>query len=131
MNNREKKDLIGNNLFRFQAALKQSRTSLQKYLKKNYYEKWMNDHLLSALSIRTTLVNSMHHFLGREGLLNLEKLQLSPFIDPLAHYMEHVPAISYKGQLYVTTHSMIYAKFLACHNPIKVQEPTREASGIS
>jgi len=117
MTERDKIDLIGKNLFRFQAALKQSGTSLQKYLEKYYYEKWMSDQLCAALSIRTTLVNSMHHFLAKEGLLNLEKLQLSPLTDPLRHDVEHVPSISYKGQLYVTTHSMIYAKFLACHNP--------------
>ena len=114
---REQEDLIGQNLFRFQAALQQSGSSLERYLKKYYYEKWMSDTLYAALSIRTTLVNAMHQFLVGEGLLNLEKLQLSPFTDPLAHDVEHVPSINYKGQLYVTTHSMIYAKFLACHNP--------------
>jgi len=36
--------------------------------------------------------------------------------DPLAHDVEYVPAIQYKGQYYLLTHSMIYAKFLACHH---------------
>jgi aspartyl/asparaginyl-tRNA synthetase len=44
-------------------------------------------------------------------------VQLSPLTDPLAHDVEHVPSISYKGLNYVLTHSMIYSKFLACHNP--------------
>jgi len=37
--------------------------------------------------------------------------------DPLAHDVEHSPSISYKGHEYMTTHSMIYSKFLACFNP--------------
>jgi len=37
--------------------------------------------------------------------------------DPLAHDVEHVPNIHYKGKLYVMTHSMIYSKLLACFNP--------------
>ena len=42
---------------------------------------------------------------------------MSLVTDPLAHTVEHLPEIPYRGADYVTTHSMIYAKFLACHNP--------------
>ena len=113
----ERMTLIGQSLFGFQAALQQTGSSLQEYLEKYYYQKWMSDALYAALSLRTTFVSAMHQFLVDEGLFNLERLQLSPVTDPLAHDVEHVPAIQYKGQYYLMTHSMIYAKFLACHNP--------------
>ncbi|HQJ10117.1 MAG TPA: hypothetical protein PLF54_14005, partial [Deltaproteobacteria bacterium] len=48
---------------------------------------------------------------------NIERVQMSPVTDPLAHDVEHVPTIHYKGMPYVSTHSMIYSKFLACFNP--------------
>lgn len=108
---------IGRSLFGFQAALKQAGLSLQEYLEKYYYGKWMDDTLFAAMSIRTSFVDEMHRFLANEGLLNLERLQLCPVTDPLAHDVEGLPTIHYRGQPYVTTHSMIYAKFLACHNP--------------
>jgi aspartyl/asparaginyl-tRNA synthetase len=108
---------IGDALFGFQAALKQGGSSLQEYIEKYYYHKWMGDTLLAAISIRATFVTAMHQFLTDEGLFNLERVQLSPLTDPLAHDVEHVPSISYKGLHYVLTHSMIYAKFLACHHP--------------
>lgn len=107
---------IGQSLFGFQAALIQAGSSLEEYLNKYYTSKWMGDILYAALSLRTTFVTAMHEFLAREGLFNLERLQLSPVTDPLAHDVEHVPNLHYKGQLYVMTHSMIYAKFLACFN---------------
>ncbi len=109
--------LIGQSLFGFQAALQQAGSSLAEYLEKYYYTKWTSDTLLAALSLRTTLVNAMHQFLADEGLFNMERLQLSPVTDPLAHDVEYVPSIQYKGQYYLLTHSMIYAKFLACHHP--------------
>ena len=109
--------LIGQSLFGFQAALNQGETSLQQHLEKYYFNKWTSDALYSALAIRTTFVNEICRFLADEGLFNIEKLQLSLVTDPLAHDVEHVPNIHYKGQRYVMTHSMIYAKFLACHNP--------------
>jgi len=108
---------IGDALFGFQAALKEGGSSLQEYLEKYYYKKWVGDTLLAAVAIRATLVTAMHEFLADEGLCNLERVQLSPLTDPLAHDVEHVPSISYKGLQYVLTHSMIYSKFLACHNP--------------
>ena len=113
----ERMVLIGQSLFGFQAALQQAGSSLGEYLEKYYYRKWTSDTLYAALSIRTTFVNAMHQFLADEGLLNIERLQLSPVTDPLAHDVEYVPAIQYKGQYYLLTHSMIYAKFLACHHP--------------
>ncbi len=108
---------IGDALFGFQAALKQGGSSLQEYLEKYYYQRWMGDALLAAVSIRATFVTAMHQFLADEGLCNVERVQLSPLTDPLAHDVEHVPSISYKGLQYVLTHSMIYSKLLACHHP--------------
>ena len=108
---------IGDALFGFQAALKEGGSSLQEYLEKYYYKKWMGDTLLAAVSIRATFVTAMHQFLADEGLCNIERVQLSPLTDPLAHDVEHVPSISYKGFHYVLTHSMIYSKLLACHHP--------------
>jgi aspartyl/asparaginyl-tRNA synthetase len=108
---------IGDALFGFQAALKEGGSSLQEYMEKYYLKKWMGDALLAAVAIRATLVTAMHEFLANEGLYNIERVQLSPLTDPLAHDVEHVPSISYKGLNYVLTHSMIYSKFLACHNP--------------
>jgi aspartyl/asparaginyl-tRNA synthetase len=108
---------IGQSLFGFQAALKQAGSNLAEYLDRYYYQKWVSDTLYAAMSLRTTFVTAMHQFLAEEGLFNMERLQLSPVTDPLAHDVEYVPNIHYKGQLYVMTHSMIYAKFLACHHP--------------
>jgi aspartyl/asparaginyl-tRNA synthetase len=59
----------------------------------------------------------MDNFLTNYGLFNMERVSMSPVTDPLAHDVEHVPAISYKGHEYKLTHSMIYSKFLACLNP--------------
>jgi len=108
---------IGEALFGFQAALKESGSSLREYMEKYYYHKWMGDTLLAVISIRATFVTAMHQFFADEGLCNMERVQLSPVTDPLAHDVEHVPSISYKGLQYVLTHSMIYSKFLACHHP--------------
>ncbi len=108
---------IGQNLFGFQATLKEAGSSLEEYLDKYYYKKWISDSLFAAMALRTTFVNAMHQFLVDEGLFNLERVQLSPVTDPLAHDVEHVPNMHYKGQLYVMTHSMIYSKFLSCHHP--------------
>jgi aspartyl/asparaginyl-tRNA synthetase len=109
--------VIGQSLFNFQAALRESGSSFEEYLDKYYYNKWVGDTLYAAMALRTTFVNAMHQFLVDEGLFNLERIQMSPVTDPLAHDVEHTPNLHYKGQLYVMTHSMIYSKFLACHNP--------------
>jgi aspartyl/asparaginyl-tRNA synthetase len=113
----ETMSVIGQSLFGFQAALQEAGSSLEEYLDKYYYNKWVGDALYAAMSLRTTFVTAMHQFLADEGLFNLERVQLSPVTDPLAHDVEHVPNLHYKGQLYVMTHSMIYSKFLACQNP--------------
>ena len=108
---------IGEDLFHFQASLVQSGSSFEEFVKKNYVEKWVNENLYSAMNIRTSFVVAIHDFLAREGLINLERVLMSPVTDPLAHDVEHVPTIHYKGMPYVSTHSMIYSKFLACFNP--------------
>lgn len=108
---------IGQSLFGYQAALGQAGLSFEEYLDKYYYDKWMSDSLYSVMAIRTTFINAMHQFLVSKGLLNLERIQLSPVTDPLAHDVEHTPEINYRGQQYVLTHSMIYSKLLSCHNP--------------
>ncbi|MBC8176535.1 MAG: hypothetical protein H8E19_03945, partial [Deltaproteobacteria bacterium] len=108
---------IGQSLFGFQSALKEAGSSFEEYLDKYYYKKWTGDVLYAAMALRTTFVNAMSQFLADEGLFNLERVQMSPVTDPLAHDVEHTPNIQYKGQRYVMTHSMIYSKFLACQNP--------------
>ncbi len=112
--------IIGEGLDNFQAALRQSGSSLEEFIRDNYAARWISDDLYHAMAIRTTLVQSWTNFLAGEGLYNLEKVMLSILTDPLAHDIEHTPSIHYKGHLYVTTHSMIYSKFLACsHKNIK------------
>jgi len=110
-------DKIGQDLFRFQSALQQGGVSLQEYIERYYIRRWTEGPLKYILAIRTSFVNSIFEFLQSEGLVNIEKLQISPLTDPLAHDVEHVPSIEYKGHSYLLTHSMIYAKFLACVNP--------------
>jgi hypothetical protein len=108
---------ISQSLSNFQSALNESSESLETFIKQQYLDKWMGDDLFHAMAIRTTFVNAMHNFLTNYGLLNMERVSLSPVTDPLAHDVEHSPSISYKGHEYMTTHSMIYSKFLACFNP--------------
>ena len=110
-------EFIGEDLFHFQASLVQSGTTFADFIKDNYVDKWVNEDLCAAMGVRTTLVAAVQNFLVDEGLVNLERVQMSPVTDPLAHDVEHVPTIHYKGMPYVATHSMIYAKFLACFNP--------------
>ncbi len=112
-----KEEPIGQSLYSFQAALKESGQTLGDYIRQNYMAKWQGDALYNASAIRTTFVNAMHNFLTDYGLFNLERVSMSPVTDPLAHDVEHVPTISYKGHAYKATHSMIYSKFLACLNP--------------
>ena len=107
---------IDQSILGFQSALKESGRSLGNYINEIYINKWCGDNLYHAMAIRTTLVNAMHNFLTNYGLLNMERVSLSPITDPLAHDIEHVPSISYKGHTYRGTHSMIYSKFLACLN---------------
>jgi aspartyl/asparaginyl-tRNA synthetase len=107
---------ISQSLYNFQSALKENGQSLDDFIRQNYTSKWQGDTLYHVSAIRTTFVNSMTNFLTEQGLFNLERVSLSPVTDPLAHDVEHVPTISYKGHDYKLTHSMIYSKFLACMN---------------
>jgi aspartyl/asparaginyl-tRNA synthetase len=108
---------IGEDLFHFQSSLIESGSSFEDFVRENYVNKWVGDTIYSAMAIRTTMVTAVTNFLTNEGLFNLERILMSPITDPLAHDVEHVPSIHYKGMPYVTTHSMIYHKFLACFNP--------------
>jgi aspartyl/asparaginyl-tRNA synthetase len=108
---------ISQSLYSFQAALKENGETLGDFIRQNYMAKWQGDTLYHASAIRTTFVNAMHNFLTDFGLFNMERVSMSPVTDPLAHDVEHVPTISYKGHTYQLTHSMIYSKFLACLNP--------------
>jgi len=108
---------VGQSLFNYQAALTESGSSLGEFIRKDYIEKWLGDNLYHALAIRTTLVNALQLHLASEGLFNIERISLSPVTDPLAHDVEHTPSIRYKGQIYMTTHSMIYCKMLSLFNP--------------
>jgi hypothetical protein len=98
---------IGESLYNFQAALKEAGETFEIYLRRQYLDKWMGDDLYHAMAIRTSLVNAMQNYLTDAGLLNMERVSLSPVTDPLAHDVEHTPSISYKGHEYKTTHSMI------------------------
>ncbi len=108
---------IGEDLFHFQASIGQSGSTFEEFVRDNYVSKWVNDDIYNAMSVRTTFVIAIHNYLAKEGLMNLERVQMSPVTDPLAHDVEHVPTIHYKGMPYVSTHSMIYSKFLSCFNP--------------
>jgi aspartyl/asparaginyl-tRNA synthetase len=108
---------IGQSLYNFQSALIESGETFENYMIQQYLNKWMGNELYHAMAIRTTFVNALCNFLTDRGLLNMERVSLSPVTDPLAHDVEHSPSISYKGHEYKTTHSMIYSKFLACFNP--------------
>ncbi|OHD64182.1 MAG: hypothetical protein A2176_00895 [Spirochaetes bacterium RBG_13_51_14] len=109
--------IIGESLYRFQSAINESGSTLEDYIREHYLNKWISDELYHASAIRTSFVNAVTRFLIAEGLFNLEKVMLSIITDPLAHDIEHTPSIQYKGHTYLTTHSMIYSKFLACSNP--------------
>lgn len=90
---------------------------MESFLESAYLGRWESDTLLRVMAIRTSFVSGMQDFLIRSGLLNLERVQISLLTDPLAHEVEHVPTVDYKGHSYVTTHSMIYSKLLACIHP--------------
>ncbi len=133
---------IGQSLYNFQAALQENGQTLQGFIHRNYTDKWRSDSLYHVSAVRTTFVNAMHNFLTEYGLLNLERVSMSPVTDPLAHDVEHVPTISYKGHPYKATHSMIYSKFMACFNPktkgifvdspnirLEIESPTGEQRG--
>jgi aspartyl/asparaginyl-tRNA synthetase len=109
--------LVGQRLNRFQRSLASRGSSLKQEIDDRYLDKWRSETLYHVSRVRTALVAGMMDHLVEEGLLNLERVSVSLVTDPLAHTVEHLPEIPYRGSDYVTTHSMIYAKFLACHNP--------------
>lgn len=108
---------VGRRLLRHQEQLARGGTSLREEIESRYLKKWEGDTLFHVLKVRSALVSGMQDFLLSEGLLNLERVQMSLVTDPLAHGVEHLPRIPYRESAYVATHSMIYAKFMACHNP--------------
>lgn len=108
---------VGRRLLRHQDHLARSGSSLREEIETHYLKKWEGESLYHVLRVRSALVSGMQDFLLREGLLNLERVQMSLVTDPLAHGVEHLPRIPYRESAYVATHSMIYAKFMACHNP--------------
>jgi aspartyl/asparaginyl-tRNA synthetase len=133
---------IGQSIYNFQSALRESGETLEEFIRQTYVSKWIGDDLYHAMAVRTTFVNAMHNFLTERGLLNMERVSMSPVTDPLAHDVEHSPSIAYKGHSYRTTHSMIYSKFLACFNPkpkgifvdspnirLEMESPTGEQRG--
>ncbi len=109
--------LVGQRLNRYQQSLAAKGSSLKREVDERYLAKWRSEALYHVARIRTALVSGMMDHLIEAGLLNLERVSVSLVTDPLAHTVEHLPEIPYRGSDYVTTHSMIYAKFLACHNP--------------
>ena len=113
----QKEHTIGVILANFQAALEQNGESLEEYIRRTYIDKWVGDALFHVMAVRTTFVNAMHNFLTDYGLFNMERVALSPLTDPLAHDIEYSPSIPYKGIPYMTTHSMIYSKLMACFHP--------------
>jgi len=110
-------DQIGEQLSHFQSAVDMSGSSMDDFIERHYVKRWESDALYHVMAIRTSFVTGMQEALVRAGLLNMERVQMSLVTDPLNHDVEHTPTIDYKGQRYVTTHSMIYSKFLACHGP--------------
>lgn len=110
-------DRVGHRLNAYQEALAARGTSLAADIDARYLQKWKSEALCHVLQVRTALVLGMQDWLVEQGLLNLERVTMSLLTDPLCHDVEHVPEIPYQESTYVTTHSMIYAKFLACHNP--------------
>jgi aspartyl/asparaginyl-tRNA synthetase len=109
--------LVGQRLDRYQKRLADQGSTLKSEIESRYLDKWRSETLYHVSRIRTALVSGMTDHLIEQGLLNLERVSLSLVTDPLAHSVESLPEIPYCGSDYVTTHSMIYAKFLACHNP--------------
>ena len=55
----ETMSIVGQSLFGFQAALQQSGSSLEEYLDRYYFNKWMGDTLYAAMALRTTFVTAM------------------------------------------------------------------------
>jgi aspartyl/asparaginyl-tRNA synthetase len=110
-------DLVGRRLHDYQTVLDDRGTNLAEEIERRYLSKWRSEALCHVLKVRTALVTGMQEWLVDQGLLNLERVSMSLLTDPLCHDVEHLPRIPYRQSPYVATHSMIYAKFMACHNP--------------
>ncbi|MCE5256530.1 MAG: hypothetical protein LLF89_06755 [Spirochaetaceae bacterium] len=108
---------IGEVLSRWQNAINSEGESFSSVLNRRYVAKWNSGPLADVMRIRTALVLGQQEFLADKGLVNIDRVSMSPITDPLCHDVEHVPVISYQDVPYRTTHSMIYSKFLACMNP--------------
>ncbi len=108
---------IGSSLEHFQEKLARQGMSFSEFLRDAYVKKWTGENLAHALNIRTALVLGLQEFLVSRGIVNIDRVSLSPVTDPLCHSVEHVPVIPFQGSPYRTTHSMIYSKMLACINP--------------
>ena len=108
---------VGERLRAHQLTLEKSGDTLRGDIESRYLGKWRSESLSHVLRVRTALVSGMQDYLIEKGLFNLERVQMSLVTDPLAHAVEHLPVVPYRDSPYVATHSMIYAKFLACHNP--------------
>jgi hypothetical protein len=107
---------IGSRLAGYQEGLRKAGRSFSSEVEERYVGRWTGNVLGAALKVRTSLVAGLHEFLVGRGLLNIDRVSMSPITDPLAHEVEHSPVIGYKGVPYRTTHSMIYSKMLACFN---------------
>ena len=67
---------IGQSLYNFQSALKESGGTLSDFIRQNYMAKWQGDTIYHASAIRTTFVNAMHNFLTGYGSFNLERVSI-------------------------------------------------------
>lgn len=108
---------IGRRLAEHQEELRASGKTLWEDIHHTYARKWLSPTLAHVARVRTVLVDGMSDYLVAQGLCNLERVQMSLVTDPLAHEVERLAEIPYRNGVYVATHSMIYAKILACWNP--------------
>lgn len=108
---------IGRRLAQHQEELRASGKTLWEDIHHTYARKWLSPTLAHVARVRTALVDGMTDYLIAAGLCNLERVQMSLVTDPLAHEVERLAEIPYQDGMYVATHSMIYAKILACWNP--------------
>ena len=108
---------IGERLAAHQEELAASGCSLFQDIHNAYVRKWLSPTMAHVARVRTALVEGMTDYLVSRGLVNLERVQISLVTDPLAHEVERLAEIPYRDATYVATHSMIYAKILACFNP--------------
>ncbi len=108
---------VGRRLAQHQEELEASGKTLWEDIHHSYARKWLSPTLAHVARLRTLLVDGMSDYLVAQGLCNLERVQMSLVTDPLAHEVERLAEIPYRDGVYVATHSMIYAKILACWNP--------------